>query len=184
MILNTDTDYVMSIEGIVNSCGTCGLEADLGWKLIDTFGVERANSTTTYTNLPAWGESYFTREMPPLNFDTEGQFTMVFGILNSSGTPSGDMNSFNDLQSVEVLFDDTVDLQITSLFPLNAPNSADYYYGNDSVGVTITNLGNHTVVEPLVRFTVMDLNDQTESEEDCRTGLPRCASSMIDKDHC
>ncbi len=168
MILNTDTDYVMSIEGIVNSCGTCGLEADLGWKLIDTFGVERANSTTTYTNLPAWGESYFTREMPPLNFDTEGQFTMVFGILNSSGTPSGDMNSFNDLQSVEVLFDDTVDLQITSLFPLNAPNSADYYYGNDSVGVTITNLGNHTVVEPLVRFTVMDLNDQTESEEDCR----------------
>ena len=167
LILNTDTDYVMGIDGIVTSCGACGLEADLGWKLFDTFGVERANSTTTYTDLPAWGQSSFTRDMPALNFDTDGAYTMIFGFLGSNGTPSGDMNSFNDLQSIEVFFDDTVDLQITSMFPLNAPSSADYYYGNDSVAVTITNLGNHTVIEPLVRFTVMDLDEQTESEEDC-----------------
>ena len=101
-ILNTDTDYVMSMDGIVSSCGSCGLEADLGWKLVDSFGVERANSSTTYTSLPNWGTVAFTRDLPALNFDSEGTYTMHFGILDSIGTPSGDMNSFNDLQSVEV----------------------------------------------------------------------------------
>ena len=166
-ILNTDTDYQMSMDGIVSSCGACGLEADLGWKLFDSFGVERANSSTTYTDLPNWGKVAFNRDLPVLNFDSEGVYTMQFGILDSVGTPSGDMNSFNDYQSVEVVFDDTVDLQISSMFPINAPTSAEYFYGNDSVAVTISNLGNHTVVEPLVRFTVMDLDETTESEEDC-----------------
>jgi len=167
LILNTDTDYNMSIEGIVKSCPSCGLVADIGWKLIDSLGVERANSTTPYSNLPNSGEDAFSRMMPPLNFDTEGKFTMIFGLISSNGTPSGDMNSYNDQQIVNVTFDDTVDLQITSMFPLSAPNSAKYFYGNDSVSVTITNLGNHTVVEPLVRFTVMDLEGEIQSEEDC-----------------
>ena len=167
-ILNTDVDYNMSISGIVTSCGSCGLVADLGWKIIDTFGVERANSTVSYSNLPNWGEASFSRDMPPLNFDSEGTFTMVFGIFGSTGTPNGDMNSYNNLQSVSVTFDDTVDLQISSMFPLNAPASAKYFYGNDSVAVTVANLGNHSVEEPLVRFTVSDLDDQMQSEEDCR----------------
>ena len=57
------------------------------------------------------------------------------------------MNSFNDLQSVTVIFDDTIDLQITSMYPKNAPSSADYFYGDNSVAVTVTNLGNHSVVQ-------------------------------------
>lgn len=167
LILNTDTDYVMDISGMVTSCGICGLEADLGWKIIDNFGVERANSTITYSNLPNWGIASFTRQMPPLNFDSEGVYTMYFGILNSTGTPSGDMNSYNDLQSVEVTFDNTVDMQITSMFPLNAPTSADYFYGNNSVAVEVSNLGNISVVQPLVRFTVSDLSEDVDSVEDC-----------------
>ena len=166
-ILNTDTDYVMDINGISTSCGICGLEADLGWELVDTSGVVRASSTITYTNLPNWGVAPFSRQMPPLNFDSEGVYTLYFGIIGSTGTPSGDMNSFNDLQSIEVIFDDTIDLQITSMFPRNAPLSPDYYYGNDSVEVTISNLGNQTVSEPLVRFTVTDLSEEINSIEDC-----------------
>ena len=54
------------------------------------------------------------------------------------------------------------------MFPLNAPASAKYYYGNDSVAVTVANLGNYSVEEPLARFTVSDLDDQMQSEEDCR----------------
>ena len=167
VILNTDTDYVMDISGIVNSCGTCGLEADLGWRLIGQDGLEKANSTITYTNLPDWGTVQFTRGMPALNHDTEGVFELEFGIINSIGTPFGDMNSFNDLQSVTVIFDDTIDLQITSMYPKNVPTSADYFYGDNSVAVTVTNLGNHSVVQPLVRFSVMDLAEQVDSEQDC-----------------
>lgn len=171
LILNTDTDYNISIEGVVSSCASCGLVADIGWKIIDTFGVERANATTAYSDLPSLGEAIFTRQMPPLNFDTEGQYTLVFGLLNSSGTPSGDMNSYNNQQSVDITFDDSVDLQITSMYPLNAPSSPKYFYGNDSVSVTVTNLGNHTVVEPLVRFTVMNLDEEVQSEEDCNPAI-------------
>ena len=167
LILNTDTDYVMEISGVVNSCSTCGLEADLGWRLIGQDGMEKANSTITYTNLPDWGTVEFTRDMPPLNHDTEGVFELEFGIIDSIGTPFGDMNSFNDVRSVTVIFDDTVDLQITSMFPKNVPSSADYYYGDNSVAVTVTNLGNHSVVQPLVRFTVMDLAEQVDSQQDC-----------------
>jgi len=167
IILNTDTDYNMSVDGFVTSCGTCNLVADIGWKLIDQIGVEVANSSISYSNLPSWGQSTFTRELPSLNFQSQGKYTMVFGLMNSNGTPSGDMNSYNDLQTIEVTFDDTVDLQITSMFPLNSPNSAKYFYGNDSVSVTVSNLGNHTVVEPLVRFTVMDLSENIEYVEDC-----------------
>ena len=167
LILNTDTDYVMEISGVVNSCSTCGLEADLGWRLIGQDGMEKANSTITYTDLPDWGTVEFTRDMPPLNHDTEGVFELEFGIIDSIGTPFGDMNSFNDVKSVTVIFDDTVDLQITSMFPKNVPSSADYYYGDNSVAVTVTNLGNHSVVQPLVRFTVMDLAEQVDSQQDC-----------------
>ena len=167
LILNTDTDYVMEISGIVNSCSTCGLEADLGWRLIGQDGMEKANSTITYSNLPDWGTVEFTRDMPPLNHDTEGVFELEFGIIDSIGTPFGDMNSFNDVKSVTVIFDDTVDLQITSMFPKNVPSSANYFYGDNSVAVTVTNLGNHSVVQPLVRFSVMDLAEQVDSEQDC-----------------
>lgn len=167
LILNTDTDYVMEISGVVNSCSTCGLEADLGWRLIGQDGMEKANSTITYTDLPDWGTVEFTRDMPPLNHDTEGVFELEFGIIDSTGTPIGDMNSFNDVKSVTVIFDDTVDLQITSMFPKNVPSSADYFYGDNSVAVTVTNLGNHSVVQPLVRFTVMDLAEQVDSQQDC-----------------
>ena len=63
------------------------------------------------------------------------------------------MNSFNDLQEISVTFDDTVDMQVT-MYPRYAPTSADYYYGNDSVSAKISNLGNHSVTNPLVRFVV------------------------------
>ena len=167
VIMNTDTNYSMSVDGIVTSCGTCGLVADIGWKLIDSNGIEVASDSLPYSDLPSWGESAFSRTMPPVNYNLEGTYTLYYGLLNSSGTPSGDMNSYNNLQSTDVTFDDTVDLQITSMSPLNAPNSATYFYGNDSVSVVVSNLGNHTVVEPLVRFTVMDLSENIETVEDC-----------------
>jgi len=168
VILNTGTDYDMTVSGIVTSCGDCNLIADIGWKLLNETGSEVHNSTIPYSDLPSWGEASFTRSLPALNYSEEGRYTMVFGLLSSSGNPVGDMNSYNDLESVEILFDDTVDLQVTEMYPRFAPTSSVYYYGNDSIAVVISNLGNMTVYEPLVRFTVMDLFDEIESEEDCR----------------
>jgi len=170
-VLNTDTDYNMSIQGTVTSCPSCNLEADLGWILVDNTGNELATSNITYDDLPNLGTNAFTRQMPPLNFDQEGTYTLFFGILGSNSSDSGDLNSFNDLQQVNVTFDDTVDLQATSMYPTYAPSSSVYYYGNESVAVKISNLGNHTVENPLVRFFVLDLEGEEESTEDCRPSL-------------
>ncbi len=167
-ILNTNTDYNMSLSGIVTSCGACGLVAEIGWKLFNESGIEVANSSLQYSNLPSWGEASFQRDLPPLNHDEEGEFTFLFGLVNSSGTPEGDMNDYNDVQSVQVIFDDTVDIKVASLSPLHAPTSTTYFYGNDSVAASISNQGNVTVYEPLVRFTVSDLFGEIQSEEDCR----------------
>ena len=166
-ILNTDTDYFMDISGVVNSCASCELDAGLGWKLYNSTGDEVGSSTLSVTDLPAWGQSSFTRSLPAFTHSEEGTYTMEFGLIESSGANYGDLNDYNNLQSVEVTFDDTVDIQIMQMYPLNAPTSPTYFYGNNSVGVVIKNLGNHTVTEPLVRFTVMDLTDEIESEEDC-----------------
>jgi len=168
VILNTNIDYDMSLSGIVTSCGDCNLIANIGWKLLNEAGTEVQNLTIPYSDLPNWGESSFTRSMPALNYSEEGRYTMIFGLLSSSGNPVGDMNSYNDLGSVEILFDDTVDLQVTEMYPRFAPTSSVYFYGNDSVAVVISNLGNKTVYEPLVRFTIMDLVNEIESEEECR----------------
>ena len=167
-ILNTETDYTMDVQGTVSSCQTCNLEADIGWKVLDSVGNELARSVTTYDDLPNSGTSTFTRQMPPLNFDQEGSFSLYFGILGSNSSDSGDLNSFNDLQMITVIFDDTVDLQATSMYPRNAPTSPNYFYGNDSVAVKVSNLGNQTVQNPLVRFFVSTPEGEEESIEDCR----------------
>jgi len=166
-IFNTGIGYEMEITGIVNSCSSCALDAHIGWRLYNLTGDEVASEYKSVTDFPAWGESSFTRFLPPMNYSEEGVYTFEFGLLNSSGSSYGDLNDYNDLQSVQVTFDDTIDIQVSQLYPLNAPSSDTYFYGNDSVGVIVTNLGNKTVYEPLIRFTVMDLTDEIESEEDC-----------------
>ena len=170
-VLNTETDYVMEVQGLVSSCPSCNLEADLGWKIVDQDGTELAIETTTYDDLPNLGTSAFTRQLPPLNFDQEGTYSLFFGILGSTSSDSGDLNDFNDLQQINVTFDDTVDLQVTSMYPRFAPSSSDYYYGSESVAVEISNLGNHSVQNPLVRFYVLDLEGEEDSTEDCRPTL-------------
>ena len=167
-ILNTETDYTMDVQGTVSSCPTCNLEADLGWKIVNSGGVELASSTTTYADLPNSGTTSFIRQMPPLNFDQEGTYSLFFGILGSNSSNSGDLNSYNDLQMITVTFDDTVDLQATSMYPQYAPTSPNYFYGNDSVAVKVSNLGNHTVQNPLVRFFVLTPEGEEDSIEDCR----------------
>ena len=169
-ILNTDTDYNMTISGFSTSCSSCGLVGGLGWILTDSQGNEVATSISNYTNLPSWGgRSSFTRDLPSLNYTQEGRYNMTFGLISSSGTPDGDMNSYNNLQSVEIIFDDSVDLEITSMNQVFKQNETDqnYYYGNDSLSVIVTNNGNITLAEPVIRFTLMDINEVTEYIEDC-----------------
>ncbi len=168
-VMNTNTSYQMTVSGDVTSCGSCGLVAGLGWNLVDDNGIEVASSVQNYTDLPSWSDASFTRNLPPLNYTEEGRYTMYFGLLSSSGTPNGDMNSYNNIQSIEVVFDNTVDIEITSMEPAFTINESDptYFFGNDSLLVKISNNGNMTVENPSVRFLILDAFDVTEYDETC-----------------
>ena len=172
IVLNTNKDYSMSIDGIVSSCGQCGLVAGIGWSLVAENGTEVARSETNYSNLPTWSEASFTRDLPPLNYSEEGRYTMFFGVFSSSGTPNGDLNSYNNIQSVIVIFDNTVDLKISSMEPAYRLNESDptYYFGNDSLLVVIANEGNISVANSTVTFQILDAFDVTEYLETCKPG--------------
>ncbi len=87
VVLNTGTDYVLNAKGLVNACGTCNFEANLGWQLwtIDASPTMISDAYTTVTNLPSWGgQSPFTRSLPPMNSSAEGIYTQM-GLVQQHG---------------------------------------------------------------------------------------------------
>ena len=180
VIMNTNTDYQMEVSGMITSCSSCGLIAGLGWTLYDNNGIQVATAETNYSDLPTWSDASFTRYLPPLNHSTEGRYTMEFGVMSSSGTPNGDLNSYNNLQSIEVVFDDTIDLEISSMEPAFRLNQSDptYYFGNDSLVVHIANNGNLSVANPTVTFLILDAFDVTEYEETCSPNIIKAGEEV------
>ena len=177
IVLNTATDYILDAKGQINACGTCNFEAILGWQMWTTGAspVLVGEAYTSVTNLPSWGgQSPFTRAMPALNSASPGEFTLMWGQFNSSGTPYGDLDPSNDLTSVGVVFDDTIDLQATSMLPGHDASSADYYYGSNMVIATVSNLGNKSIAIVSVAFQVYDPIGEVEYETSCvlQTFLP------------
>ena len=168
-ILNTNVDYDMQVTGSVTACGTCNFVAELGWQLWDEDeSMLLAESYTNVSNLPSWGGvSTFSRSMPVFTHSTQGTFTFVWGMFNSTGTPYADLNSLNDLSKIVVILDDTVDLQATSMVPGHDSTSSDYYFGDEMVRSTFTNKGNLTIASAIISFQVYDPIGDVEEEAQC-----------------
>ena len=168
-ILNTNTDYAMDIKGSVTACGTCNFNAQLGWQLWDENKTTLlSESYTNVTNLPSWGGvSTFTRAMPSFAHSSQGIFTLTWGLFNSSGTPYADLNPANDHSEITVVFDNTLDLQATSMAPGHDSSSNEYYYGADMVHSIITNKGNLSVETVVISFQVYDPVGDVDEESQC-----------------
>ena len=168
-IFNTNTDYTMQIKGSITACGTCNVIAQLGWQLwSEDKNTLLSEAYTNVTNLPSWGGvSQFSRPMPIFTYPTQGTFSMVWGIFNTTGTPYADLNPLNDQSEIIIVFDDTLDLQATLMFPGHDSSSKDYYYGEDMVHSTITNKGNLSVETVTVIFQVYDSMGLISQESYC-----------------
>ena len=168
-ILNTNTDYSMQVKGSVTACGTCNFVAQLGWQLwSENKSTLLSESYTNVTNLPSWGGvSTFTRTIPAFSHSSQGTFTLAWGLFNSSGTPYADLNPLNDISELIVVFDNSLDLQVTSMIPGHDPLSSDYYYGEDMVYSIITNKGNVSVETVTVMFQVFDTEGTADQESQC-----------------
>ena len=170
IVLNSGTSYVLDSKGQVTACNTCNFVAMLGWQLwsMDQVPMMISEAYTNVSNLPSWGgQTSFTRALPAMSSATEGQFNLKWGLFDSTGTPYSDLDPSNDVSSVVVTFDDTIDLQATSMVPSHDSSSASYFYGEDMVTATVSNIGNKTVNLVSVAFQVYDPIGEVEYENSC-----------------
>lgn len=168
-ILNTGTNYDMNAKGTVTACGTCNFVAQIGWQLWSSDGlILISEASTSVTNLPSWGGiSPFTQAMPAFSHNDEGNFLLKWGLIDSSGTPYGDLVPSNDLAETLIVLDDTIDIQATSMAPNHDPTSVNYFYGENMVRSIITNNGYVSVSSTFATFQVYDQLGEMEDEAQC-----------------
>ena len=168
IVLNTNTDYSLKAKGDVFICGGCQTNISIGWRLLDENNNLISEQSNVYTNLPAWGGwSQFGRLMPDFSHSQEGSFTLEMGILTSNGTPSGDLNEFNDIYRFNFTIDDDVDVQIDSMLPSHNQFDSEYYYGEEMVTTVISNLGYKAVSSVIISFEVSDSDGESINESEC-----------------
>ena len=172
-ILNSNTSYNVSFSGLANVCPTCNLNVTFGWELWGYESNQKIDSS--YDNLTSFPQySYyapFTALLPEINFPTQGQFTLKFGYFNFTGTPYSDLISENNVASIDVIVDDTIDLVLLSMEPKNTGVTNEYLYGTNMVDVSIRNIGNVTVENISIILDVINFNGINVYSSTCLINL-------------
>ena len=166
-VLNTDTDYNLTITFEFNSCGNCFVDATIGWEIYSPNGLtllSQANHTIAMNSTIGIGKQ-LSEQIPALTYSSEGRYILKYGLLNTSG--SIDMIPSNNLASMDVIFDDTIDLVVESMHPLHDPTSSNLYYGNQSFQVTFGNDGYVSIYNPNNEFRLEWLNGTTAESQSC-----------------
>jgi len=169
-ILNTNTDYSIQSKGTVISCTSCNLESEFGWQLWDGTGTQMLKTQfKNVTNLPNWGGlDVYTVQLPTFNYSEEGTYVLKFGMISSTGTPYGDQNTYNDLVTIPVVIDDTIDVGIIDWHPSHDPEDTLYYYGSERVHSDVGNFGNKTIENLVINFDIFNGNNfQIEQSASC-----------------
>ena len=169
-ILNTNTDYSVQSRGTVISCLTCNLESEFGWQLWDSTETQMLKTQfKNVTNLPNWGGlDTYTVQLPSFNYSIEGAYILKFGMISSTGTPYGDQNSYNDLVTIPIVINDTIDVGIIDWHPSHDPDDTLYYYGSERVHSDVGNFGNKTIENLVMNFDIFNGNNfQIEQSSSC-----------------
>jgi len=168
-VINTNTDYVLNARGQATVCGSCNLDATFGWQLwSDDSSNLLKEAYMNITNLPAWGGfSPFNRDLPAMSYSQEGTFILKWGVFHSIGTPYSDMNTNDNLAQISLVIDDSIDLQVSDLYPSHDSQDTTFYFGNERVHSVITNQGNMTVNNVTAQFEVYNPQFELEVELEC-----------------
>ncbi len=160
-LYNTGRDYPLYFKGIISSCTTnCDLQFEAGWRLFDDENNLVANDSKFISNPGGeWGTESFNLSLPALNSSQEGDFTLEYGVLNSSS----DMNAHNNLANTTVRFSDDIDLIVDKMYPAYKPDSPDYFYGEDSIEVAIKNNGHTSIMNTSITMELFSINLESEA---------------------
>ena len=147
-MFNNNTIYSIPFSASANLCNTCLVNATVGWQLWTHNESEMLKQSYQYsTNFPAFSfYKTFTMNLPDFSFEEDGEFTLLYGIFNSTGDPYGDMFEHNNLHNTQITINSDMNIEIDSLSPSHNPSSTTYYYGMDMVTVILTNSGNNTAL--------------------------------------
>ena len=145
-LLANNTPYNFTFSGFANLCSSCNLNATLGWQLWNSNQSEMISEYYDYTeNFPKFSfYKSFQMTLPTFEHHEDGDFTLLYGIFNSSGNPYGDLNIENNINSIAITINTELDLSIDYLYPSHNPSEQDYLFGQDMVSVIISNNGNAT----------------------------------------
>ena len=166
-ILNSNTDYNLTINFDFNSCGTCSVDATIGWELYSANGlslISQANHTITMDSTVGV-KMELSDQIPTFTHSLEGRYVLKYGLINSSG--SSDMVPSNNIAEQNIVIDDTIDLVVDSMYPKNNPTSNNFYYGTQSLQATFSNAGNVSIYQPDVIFEIKWLNGTLAESQSC-----------------
>lgn len=166
-ILNSNTDYDLTITFDFNSCASCLVDATIGWELYSANGlslVSQANHTITMDTTNGV-KTELSNQIPSFSYSSEGRYVLKYGLINSSVSP--DMVSSNNIAVQDIVIDDTIDLVVDSMYPKNSPNSNNFYYGTQSLQATFSNDGNVSIYQPDVTFEIKWLNGTLAESQSC-----------------
>ena len=168
-VINTDTDYILNSRGQATICGSCLFDASFGWQLWsidDTILLKEAYQNVT--DLPAWGGfPSFNRNLPAMSYSQEGEFILKWGVFESVGSPYADMNTYDNVAQMTLIVDDSIDLEVSDLYPSHDNQGTSFYYGVDRVHSVITNQGNMSVYNVTAEFEVYSPQFALEVESEC-----------------
>ncbi|MDP6333106.1 MAG: hypothetical protein QF479_00550 [Candidatus Poseidoniaceae archaeon] len=168
-IINSNTSYSFEFEGFSHLCGTCQLNSSIGWELWDLGLVQKiSESYINYSAFPKYG--YYkplTIDLPAFEHNTTGEFILIYGMFNSSGTPNNDMISENNLNQEYIVINDDVDLAIIQMNPSHNPSSPEYYFGDGMIKTILQNNGNKSVHNLSVSMQIFDAVSTLQSSDDC-----------------
>jgi len=168
-VINSNTDYTFNARGQATVCGSCYLDATFGWQLwTSNSAVMLKEAYTNVTDLPAWGGfSPFNRTLPTMSYSQEGTFILKWGVFTSVGSPYADMNTNDNIAQITLVIDDTIDLQVSDLYPSHNSQDTTFYFGSERVHSVISNQGNMTVSDVTAQFEVYNPQFEIEVEGEC-----------------
>lgn len=170
-VLNSNTEYILKSKGQASVCSGCTLDAEFGWQLWTLDGITLLNQdyrTVSWSGADAWGGfSPFNLDLPTFTHDEEGRFLLKYGLFNSSGNPSGDLNPYNDLTNFTVVLNDSIDLKIDDVYPSHDAQASVFYFGTDRVVAEVSNPGNTSVDGAALTFEVYDQQYELEVADGC-----------------
>ncbi len=157
---NSNTSYPISGEFYRRSWET-GSNATFGW-ILSQNGTVVANSEET-SEPPSASNQNWLKEFPDFIAPFPGVFNLEAGLIHSDS----DMNEWNNMQSITVIVNDSVDGWIELIEPargyghtieVEGENLTLYGLGENSIRVKAGNIG-HVPINSTLMFSIFDMNE-------------------------